>query len=384
MFNKKNSEKIDYKNLNEILRLGKTILKILLITIIVVGVYVILMVLKELQVSKFLISILSILSPLFMGFAIAWLFNPFVKMLERKGIRRIIGVIISYEIIVLALVLIFSALIPVVYEQIVDFTNSVPAIMESIKGFIDSMFNKLHNMGSINTDMIKDTLYSNIANVGTTVTKTLPSTLWNSLLSIVSGIGNCLVGLIIGFFLLLGFDNIINKFYELLPNKFHDSTKELLPRINKSLRGYVNGAMFDASIIFVACSIVFALIGLKAPLLFALFCAIMNVIPYAGPYIGAVPALIVGFSQGTGIGIGVGISIIVIQMLEGNILSPIVMSKTTNLKPVTIIVGLLIFGHLFGMIGMLLSTPIIGILKVIFEFINKKYNLISGEKNEEF
>ena len=105
----------------------------------------------------------------------------------------------------------------------------------------------------------------------------------------------------------------------------------------------------------------------------------MNIIPYAGPYIGAVPALIVAYSQSMSIGIWATVAIVVVQFIEGNILSPIVMSKTTKLHPVSIIVGLLIFGHFFGIVGMLLSTPIISVLKVIIEFIDSKLHIFTND-----
>ena len=147
--------------------------------------------------------------------------------------------------------------------------------------------------------------------------------------------------------------------------------------MNTSLRNYANGALIDAFVVFVVSSIAFAIIGLKAPLLFGLFCGLMNVIPYAGPYIGGAPAAIVGFSQSTGIGIATLIAIVVIQFLEGNILQTLIISKTTKLNPVTIIIGLLIFGHFFGIVGMLLSTPIIGVCKVIIKYFDDKYDLLN-------
>ena len=103
----------------------------------------------------------------------------------------------------------------------------------------------------------------------------------------------------------------------------------------------------------------------------------MNIIPYAGPYIGGAPAVIVGFSQGTGIGFAVLIAIIIIQTVEGNLLQTLIISKTTKLNPVTIIIGLLIFGHFFGIIGMLLSTPIIGVCKVMLKYFDEKYDLLN-------
>lgn len=122
----------------------------------------------------------------------------------------------------------------------------------------------------------------------------------------------------------------------------------------------------------------FSITGLKAPLLFALFCGITNIIPYAGPYIGGVPAVIVGFSQSPIIGIIVLVIIVVVQFLEGNLLQPLIMSKTTKLHPVTIMLGLLVFGYFFGIIGMVISTPIIAALKSIFMFFNDKYEFFNN------
>ena len=107
----------------------------------------------------------------------------------------------------------------------------------------------------------------------------------------------------------------------------------------------------------------FTIADLKAAALFAFFCGITNIIPYIGPYIGAVPAAIVAFSQSTGIGIAVLIVILIIQGLEGNLLQPIVMSRTMKLSPVTVIVSLLIFGYFWGVFGMILSSPIVATLK---------------------
>ena len=125
--------------------------------------------------------------------------------------------------------------------------------------------------------------------------------------------------------------------------------------------------------------------GLKSALLFGLFCGITNIIPYVGPYLGAAPALIVGFSQGTPIGIGVLITVVIVQTIEGNILNPIVMSKTMKLHPVTIIIVLLVFEHFWGILGMILATPIIATIKVIFEYFNEKYGIINKkfEQNVE-
>ena len=122
---------------------------------------------------------------------------------------------------------------------------------------------------------------------------------------------------------------------------------------------------------------------LKAPLIFALFCALTDVIPYFGPYIGAIPAVIVGFAVSPITGICSIVAILVVQLLENNFYQPLIMGHTMKLHPVTIMLGLLIFQHFFGIIGMIVATPVIAAGKVIFTYLDEKLNIIdrlTGEK----
>ena len=373
--------KINYQNLNDILKIGKKILGIFLILIIILSIYICVRVCKELNVSSIIVTLLSILSPLFIGIVIAWLLNPVVNYLEKKKVRRIIGVSLSYVVLLAIIFLILNSIIPLAYNQISDLSQLVPKIISNIESIIDKVLGHFNNIDAINVSELKDKIIGVAEGYANGVYNDLPNHIVGIVRGFISGAGTLLIGLIIGFFLLLGFNNVGDSLMIFVPRKFQKTTKEITGKITKALRGYVNGAIFDATIIFIACSIAFALIGLKSPILFALFCALMNVIPYAGPYIGGFPAILVAFSQGMGVGIGVTLSIVIIQALEGNIMSPIVMSKTTKLHPVTIIVGLLVFGHFFGIIGMLLSTPIISVGKVIIEFIDSKIHIFNN--NEE-
>ena len=379
MDNDKN--KINIKDVNEVVSLSKKILKIFLILSIVVGTYVVLILLKELKVFSVILTMLSVLTPFFIGLVVAWLFNPFVNMLERKGIKRILCVIITYLIILAIIALVVSLIIPLIYDQISDLSETVPAIIKNIQNIVNSIVDKFKKIDGIDSEVLKQKLLSGISSYGEDMYTSLPNIIVSFVKNFITGIGTFFFGLIIGFFLLIGFKDVNDSIILVIPQKFHKSAKDLLCKINRTLRGYVNGALFDASIILVACAICFSIFGLKSAILLALFCAIMNVIPYAGPYIGAVPALLVGFSQSPSIGFAVLISIVVIQTIEGNILSPIVMSKTTNVKPVAIIIGLLVFGHFFGILGMILSTPIIGVGKVIFNFFDEKYHFFSEVKH---
>ena len=148
-----------------------------------------------------------------------------------------------------------------------------------------------------------------------------------------------------------------------------------MSRINGKLRSYVGGVLLIMVLVFITQSIGFSLAGLSAPFLFALFCAITDVIPYIGPWIGGAPAVIVGFTIDPMVGVFCLISVLVCQLLENNFYQPLIMGKTMKLHPVTIMLGLLLFNYFFGMIGMIVATPVIATIKIIIEFIMERSSL---------
>lgn len=371
----KQKEELDVEKLNDTISLLDKILKIAYIFIILMAVFLIIKVCQELNLKSIILVILKTLSPLFIGLFLAWLFAPMVKKMNKKGIKRSIGTMIVYVIFLGFLAILICSIIPILSDQINDFVSMLPSIFDSIKEWMNKVFDNLNNIDGLDAMAFKNKLFEKIELYGGSLTTSLPEISVNAVRTFFSGIGSFVVGLIIGFYLLIGFDNAGELLITLLPKKFQKDARELGNEMNNSLRKFVNGAILDSIFVFIITSIAFGIVGLKAPLLFGLFCAITNVIPYAGPYIGGIPAVIVGFSQSILIGILTLISIVVIQFLEGNFLQPVIMSKTTKLHPVTIMVGLLIFGHFFGIIGMLISTPVIAVCKSVLMFFLEKFEV---------
>lgn len=374
------TEKVNYGELNETISLFRKILRIAYVLIAIMAVYVLTILVKEWHLIGTTIMILKTISPLFIGFFLAWLFDPIVSWLEKHGIRRVLAALITYVAFVLIIVLILSSLFPILSDQINDFVKIIPNVFDNVKLWIEKVLSKFDNIENFDVQSTKDGIFNQIELIGSDLTSTLPQTIVKIVKSFISGIGSFVVGIIVGFYLSIGFKNVNESVVTLLPKNMRDDARDLGNEINTTCRHFVRGALIDSSIIFVISSIAFAICGLKAPLLFGVFCGITNVIPYAGPYIGGAPAVIVAFSQSTTVGIFVLISIVIIQAIEGNFLQALIMSKSTKLHPVTIIIGLLAFGYLFGIIGMVISTPIIGTAKAIFMFFNEKYELIGYNK----
>ena len=358
--------------------LSSKILRVLYFLLVVALVYVFIGILRETRLLYICKTVIKVVSPLFIGLIIAYLFEPLVKWLEGRGIKRVWGALLTYVLLFLILFLILSSLIPLLIDQGQELLKMIPRTFNTVKSFSQDVFKYVGKTG-FDVSKIKNEFFLYINDFASSVTTTMPENFLGFMSNFISYLGTFILGLIIGFFLIVTFDGNF-KFFNLIPDKHRKVTLEVIDKVDMSLRSYVKGAALDCMLIFALSSIGLWICGLKAPVLFGLFCGITNIIPYAGPYIGGFPAVVVGFTQDPLIGIFSLVVIFVIQFLEGNFLQPLIMSKTTKLHPVTIILGLLLFGHFFGIIGMLISTPVFAVLKTIFNYYDEKYGIINRKK----
>lgn len=364
-------EKMDYKKTNELVKSGDKLVKILYFVILIIGLYAITLILEKWHIINILFKLLKILSPLFIGIMIAWLLEPIVTWLSKKKIKRVFGALVAYILFIGLLTLFFIVFIPTLISQIDDFLKLLPSIIDYIKNFIDDLF---INMGINNN--VKLDIFDRISDFGISLTKDIPEFGVNIIKSSITGITIFVMGILIGFYLLISFDNITDVIVDLIPSKKVRGVTELMYQINIALRHYVDGIFLVILFVFVFSSIGFMLSGLNAPLLFGLICGVMDLIPFIGPILGGFLAVIVGFSIEPIVGILALITVIIVQCVENAILQPLIMSKQVKLHPVLIFISLLIFGSLFGIIGMIFATPIIATLKVMFIFFEKKYNIL--------
>ena len=371
----KSETKINNKQINEVVGISKKILNLLYIVMIVAIIFLVTLWAKEWGILTFLLTVLKVATPFFIGFIIAWIFNPLVVKLENKGVRRVLAAILVYVAFIAILFLFFWFLIPTLYTQLNDLISSFPSIIDSIKTWISNSLGNLENINGINITNIETNIFNGIETLISDVTTNLPQLILNSVGSIFSGVGTILISLFVGIYLLIDFDDTKKHLLNLMPKKNKKEVSSLITEIGEELRKYVNGTLLVASMVFVGDSIGFAIIGLDAPILFGLLCGITDLIPFIGPYIGGIAAVIVGFSRSPIIGIITIIIVVLVQCLENYVLQPVVMSKTMKLHPVTIIIGLLIFGHFFGIVGMIFATPCIALAKVIYRFFKRKYHL---------
>ena len=375
MFRKNKDNELDYRAINKFFNTSNNLLKFVLTLVIILAILLATYLIKEWNILGIIGTILSVISPVFIGFVIAWLLDPLATKLSTK-MPRVVACILTYLIIFGSLILILAFTVPTLSSSVSEIVNVIPDIVDNAQDFASDL---LENFGdSKQVESYKNTMLDKIESVGADFASTLPNSIWNFGKGVISGATNIVLGLMIGFYLLFDFRKFQGHLLSIIPKRWHSNTKDLMGRINGKLRSYVSGVLLVCFLVFITQSIGFSLAGLKAPLLFALFCAITDVIPYIGPWIGGAPAVIVGFTIDPMVGVFCLVSVLVCQLLENNFYQPLIMGKTMKLHPVTIMLGLLLFNYFFGMIGMIVATPVIATIKIIFEFIMEYSNL--GEK----
>ena len=373
---KDNKEKIDVEGVNSIIHTSKIVLKFLIIGLILALIIGLFIIIEKTELLKIFVTILSLLVPLFVGWVLAWLVEPLIKLLERKNVNRKLGTTIVYLLFIVVMVLLIVLVVPEFINQLKELISQLPNYLSKIKDFISNLFNRF------DTDALDIATIQN--DINTQLEKYVTDFTSNGLTGIVSVVTSILssgltvgLSLIIAFYFSLGFDKMAKKVNNTLPKTHRNEIINILGQIGDMTRRYVNGTLFSSLIVTIFTFIGLLISGVSSPLLFAIFCGVTNIIPYFGPYIGGIPTIIVGFSISPLCGIVCLVTILLVQMVEGNVINPIIVGKATDMHPITIIIGLIIFGHFFGIVGMVLATPIMGAAKILFNYFNNKYHLIN-------
>lgn len=319
------------------------------LTLALISIILTLYIVKYLKIISIIKTIFTVLIPLFIGFAYAWFINPFIKKLAKNHPRNIVSISFFLIIIILISALLYC-IIPIIYKEISEILKILPIIFAKIK-------NNINNMGlNAYLDRILNFLLSALPNFILTIIK-----------NTFKYLGVIGIGLILGLYISIDYPQIIKKIVHAIPKKHKCFITGIIAKASDEVRKCIHGTLLIALFVFLADSILFALIKLDAPLIFGLICGLTDLIPYVGPYIGGFIAIAVGFTKSKITGILAIIICIVVQSIENYVLQPVIMSKTIKISPVLIITGLLIFGHFFGIIGLLISTPCVAIIRIICE-----------------
>jgi sporulation integral membrane protein YtvI len=333
---------------------------------------VILVILGFLLLKSVLTQIFDTLLLFFFSLFLAAAFNPAVDKLENKfKIPRSFGVIILYILVFGILSVIFSGIVPILIEQISemsvalknylnDFLGGQTAGGEFFQKFWPSFsdeFTKLDS-GKIVESIEKyaQTVVENLGNFA--------SNAFGAIFSVVNGIFNFALVLLLAFFMVVERDSLNKFFTSLFPKKYEKYILSKSSKVQSKIGNWVHGQF---SLFFIIGAIAFLglkILGVKYALTLAAVAGLAEFIPYLGPVIAFATAAPVAFNQSFSLGILVIIFYSFLQILEGNVIMPLVMKKAVGLSPIVTIIAMLVGWQFFGIVGVIVSVPIASILAI--------------------
>ena len=335
----------------------------------------------------FLLSIWNIVFLFGFAFFLAYVLDPAVDQFEETlGTSRVLAVSLLLTIIVLILLGLGYYLTQQVFlvtQEIGSIVNNPPAIQPWVESILPEFL--YESVQSSIEQLEVQELYQRFLEYLRTQLSNITETLNRSsdflagfarqTLGIVGIAVNGMVLIFATIYFLKDFDTLIMNMRKLVPMRYRPTTNEIVREIDEMLRAFFRGYLIVSLTIGILYGTGYLLIGLKGGFLVGFLTGMMNFIPYLGPSLGFLLAFGLAVYQ-FGLSwslLGVVIVFVLVQSLEGNILTPNIVGGAVGLNPVTVIFALLVFAQFFGIIGMLLAIPLTGIIKVLLRRLFRYY-----------
>lgn len=303
--------------------------------------------------------ILTLLTPFLIAAFITYLLHPVVESLHARGLHRGIAVVLIYSLFFGGVGFSLYKGIPIFISQLEDLAERSPAFANQYRDWIKELQERTSYLPIGVQDRINEGIGGLEEKLGRLVEKVL-----NGMINTINSAVFIAIIPFIAFYMLKDFKLMSRAVWYMTPKGWRHGGKKFLKDVDQSLGGYIRGQLLVCTIIGVISALLFWFIDLRYPLLLGLIIALTDVIPYFGPILGAVPAVIIAATYSTKMLVITLVIIFALQFLEGNILSPYIVGKSLHLHPIVIMFALLAGGETGGILGMILAVPILAILKV--------------------
>lgn len=343
--------------------------------------------------ASYIDMLLGVVQPFLVGLLIAYLINPLTKFMNDKvfkkifkdkvpKVRKLLSVLISYIIVIGVIVTALFYIIP----QIVDSLTQLASFVESAQTGYTSIMAKLRELNESYPEwkldsvieMINDIPAAIMDIIKTTIPKLIP-TLYNTSLSLISLVVNLLISIMVSVYMLLDKAKLINNIkrivYVALKPEKADKLIETASDCNKIFGNFIIGKMIDSIIIGILCWIIMSIIDLPYALVISVIVGVTNMIPYFGPFIGAIPGILILIIADFKYAVIFTILIIALQQFDGLYLGPKILGESTGLRPIWIIFAITVGGWATGVAGMFLGVPVVAVVAYLIDkFLTKRIN----------
>jgi predicted PurR-regulated permease PerM len=329
--------------------------------------------------------LLSILSPFLLGAVIAFLLDIPTRFFERKLFsrlrrKRVLSILAAYMSTLLVLALLLWLIIPQVIESIVTLLGNANAYLANLNGLMDWIGQQF----ALEPDSIDQFLlsYEDLLNQILAMARGLLPNVIDISMRVGSGIVSILTAVIASIYMLSGKEQLLHQcrrgLYALAPPRAADTAVRIKKLSLSVFTNFISGKLLDSACIGIICFVLMSLIDwlfidMPFTLLISVIVGVTNIIPFFGPFIGAIPSAMILLIVNPMSALWFTVMIIVLQQFDGNILGPKILGGSTGLSALWVLVAIITGGGLFGFMGMLAGVPVVAVLHTLFsELINAK------------
>ncbi len=365
-------------------------------TVAIIGIVVYFLLLRFDSVARVLGVLLSIFTPFFIGFSIAYLLNPLMMLMESKlfrwigaknathktpALRRICSIVTTYVVIFAVVTCLVVLLIPQIVTTVESLVKNVPVYFQQFSESFSSFMEEHHMNIAWLEEMIP---YDSLIGYATTFVNTFFGWLLNIPMQLTTGFTNVVVGLIVSIYFLFDKERFAKGLtkvtYALTSQKKADRIMEISRLTDQTFSGFIIGKIIDSAIIGAIAFPFMLLIYPPYALLISVIIGVTNIIPFFGPFIGAIPSALLILLVAPNRFLWFVIFVFVLQQFDGNILGPKILGDSTGLPPIWVMLGILAGSRILGFIGMIVGVPLTAVAYYLFKnYIDRKYQ----EKNHE-
>ena len=335
-------------------------------------------------------ALMIILRPVIYGFAIAFLLNPFMQLIEngiltlvgktKAAIGRRIKMAIRIFCSLLIVVLVIGVIILIIAKVLPELINSIRGIIASIPTYVENI--QTWYSQTFNNDTMDAAVVSTMENVGNTITdwfnnsltpqvSDIISSLSKSVLQIVLVLKDLFIGLCISVYVMCVKESIKARFKRLVYALFSITAANQVIRnfrfIDQKFGGFIIGKLIDSLIIGIICYVCMLIMRMPYAVLLSIIIGVTNIIPFFGPFIGAIPSAILIFFVNPLQALYFIIFIIILQQFDGNLLGPKILGDSVGISSFLVLVAIVVGSGFFGVLGMIIGVPIFAIAVALIQ-----------------
>lgn len=327
----------------------------------------------------------AILPPVLLAVVQYYVMNPLVDLFERKWhVPRVLTIVVLFLLVVVALIWIINTLIPIVQGQVNSLIKNWPRIWNDAVNATQNALRdpRLHSVRG-NIDQIIDNAQKTLFKSGQDAVNATLTNISSAVSIITMIVMTLMTAPFILFFMLKDGHQLRPYLTKFAPQRWQASFSQLLYDVNSALAAYIRGQITVAFWVGVMFAIGYSIIGLPYGLALAILAGFLNLIPYFGTFIAFIPTLVIGIMTSLPMLVKVLIVFMIEQLIEGRVISPLIMGNKLEMHPITTILLLIGASSVWGLWGVVFGIPIYAILKIIISRVYNYYRKVSEVFNEE-